>query len=109
MAASPVRGKYEQLLDRQSAYEMLKEKAQGAAKEAEEAEAAAEAKAAAEREFNAGRRYSGSRVGRSTAKEDKSWGGSFGEALGSAVLKEMKGTTGRRIVRGILGGLFKGR
>jgi hypothetical protein len=26
-----------------------------------------------------------------------------------AVIKELKGTTGRRIVRGILGGLFKGR
>jgi len=25
------------------------------------------------------------------------------------VVKELKGTTGRRIVRGILGGLFKGR
>jgi len=25
------------------------------------------------------------------------------------VIKELKGTTGRRIVRGILGGLFKGR
>jgi hypothetical protein len=24
-------------------------------------------------------------------------------------MKELKGTTGRRIVRGILGGLFKGR
>jgi len=25
------------------------------------------------------------------------------------VIKELKGTTGRRLVRGILGGLFKGR
>jgi hypothetical protein len=27
----------------------------------------------------------------------------------TAVIKELKGTTGRRIVRGILGSLFKGR
>ncbi|MDP5347982.1 MAG: DUF853 domain-containing protein, partial [Paracoccaceae bacterium] len=30
-------------------------------------------------------------------------------ALGNAVIKELKGTTGRRIVRGILGSLFRGR
>ena len=33
----------------------------------------------------------------------------LGEAMAKAVIKELKGTTGRRIVRGILGGLFKGR
>ena len=31
------------------------------------------------------------------------------DALATAFVKEMKGTTGRRIVRGILGGLFKAR
>ena len=30
-------------------------------------------------------------------------------AMTEAVIKELKGTTGRRIVRGILGSLFKGR
>ena len=29
--------------------------------------------------------------------------------MSEAVIKELKGTTGRRIVRGILGSLFKGR
>jgi hypothetical protein len=29
--------------------------------------------------------------------------------MSEAVIKELKGTTGRRLVRGILGGLFKGR
>ena len=32
---------------------------------------------------------------------------SFGGAIAEVVMKELKGTTGRRIVRGILGGLFK--
>ena len=32
-----------------------------------------------------------------------------GAAVASVVIKELKGTTGKRIVRGILGGLFKGR
>ena len=32
-----------------------------------------------------------------------------GSALGQALVKELKGTTGRRIIRGVLGGFFKGR
>ena len=109
MAASPVRGKYDELLDRQSAYEILAARAEKAAKQAEAAEEAVEEMPPAEREFNAGRRYSGTRVPRSTSREDRSFGRKFGDAMSDAVIKEMKGTTGRRIVRGILGGLFKGR
>ncbi|MEM8775029.1 MAG: helicase HerA-like domain-containing protein [Pseudomonadota bacterium] len=108
IAASPVAGKYEALLDRKSAFEMLQKRAEDAARQAEEAEAKAEEQSAAEREFNAGRRYSGSKVGRSSSRSPRR-GKSFGEAVASVVIKELKGTTGRRIVRGILGGLFKGR
>ncbi len=107
MAASPFAGKYETLLDRKSAYEILATRADQAAKEAAEAEERAEEQSAAEREFNAGRRYSGTKVSRSTSR--KTGSGGFGEALTKMVLKELKGTTGRRIVRGILGGFFKGR
>ena len=32
-----------------------------------------------------------------------------GSALGQALVKELKGTKGRRIIRGVLGGFFKGR
>ena len=111
IAASPVAGKYEALKDRDSAHEMLHRRAEEAAKEAAAAEAAEEEAEAAEREFSAGRRYSGSRVGRSSAREKRSSskGDTWGEALGKAVVKELKGTTGRRIVRGIFGTLFKGR
>lgn len=108
LANSPVAGKYEKPLDRKSAFEMLQERAEKAAKEAEEAEALAEEQSAAEREFNAGRRYSGSRVERSSSRSRKKTD-SFGGAVLDVVVKELKGTTGRRIVRGILGGLFKGR
>ena len=59
------------------------------------------------REYNAGRRYSGTRVTRSTSRRVST--DTFGSAIGEAVIKELKGTTGRRLVRGILGGLFKGR
>ncbi|MGK7652932.1 helicase HerA-like domain-containing protein [Roseovarius sp. B08] len=108
IAASPVAGKYETVLDRESAYEILAKRAEAAAQGAEEAETAAEEQSAAEREFNAGRRYSGSRVDRSSSRSRKQSGG-IGDAVMNAVVKELGGTTGRRIVRGILGGLFKGR
>ena len=107
--ASPIAGKYEALQDRESAYEVLRARADAAAKEAEKAERLeAEAKAA-EREYKSGRRYESDRVGKSTSRSSRSSGGGFGEALTRVVVKELKGTTGRRIVRGILGGLFRGR
>ncbi|UYV39174.1 DUF853 domain-containing protein [Rhodobacteraceae bacterium D3-12] len=111
--ASPIAGKYEELLDRKSAYEILAKRAADAAKAAEQAEAKEEEMEMAEREYNAGRRYSGSRVGRSTSKSKTTRRArkdeSFGEALTRNVMKELTGTTGRRIVRGLFGGLFKGR
>ncbi len=108
LAASPVRGKYDTRLDRESAYEVLRKRAEEAAAEAAAAEAAEEEAEAAEREYRAARRYSGTRVTRSTSRRsDREQ--SFGEAMTQMVVKELTGTTGRRMVRGILGGLFKGR
>jgi len=108
IAASPVAGHYEKKIDRRSAYEILASRAEKAARAAEEAETHAEQQSTAEREFNAGRRYSGSRVGRSTSKRAGT-GERIGKAVTEAVIKELRGTTGRRLVRGILGGFFKGR
>jgi len=107
IATSPIAGKYEALKDRESAYEVLKARADKAAAEAEAAEEKEEEQEAALREYNAGRRYSGTRVGRSTSRRTRQT--TLGDAIGQAVIKELKGTTGRRIVRGILGGMFKGR
>jgi DNA helicase HerA-like ATPase len=107
LADSDLAGKYETVQDRESAYEMLKARAEAAAKEAEKIEAAAEAEDAAAREFQKARRYGGARSGGSRSSRKATDG--FGDAIASAVIKELKGTTGRRIVRGILGGLFKGR
>lgn len=45
---------------------------------------------------------------RSTSRSTRS-STSFGDQMTKMVVKELTGTTGRRIVRGILGGLFKGR
>ena len=110
IAASPVAGKYERTIDRESAFEILRGRADAAAREAEAAEAAAaEAK---EREFQNARRWDGgaeparrTTTRSSGSRQDKS----FTEALTQSVVKELTGTTGRRIVRGILGGLFKAR
>jgi len=107
IAASPVAGKYDTAIDRHSAHEMLAARAEAAAKEAEAAEADAEAEEKKAREFKAARRYSG---GASPGRARRVSGSDgIGGALASALVKELKGTTGRRIVRGILGGLFKGR
>jgi DNA helicase HerA-like ATPase len=109
MAASPMAGKYDARLDRESAAEMLAKRAGAAAQAAEKAEVEEKQLDAEEREHRQGRRYTGRDVERSTSrrssKSDDSWGG----AIATVVAKELKGTTGRRIVRGILGGLFRGR
>jgi len=99
IAASPVAGKYDQRLDRDSAAEMLARKAEAAARETE---AASET-----REFTSARRYSSSASRSSTRKATKDEG--LADALATAFVKEMKGTTGRRIIRGILGSIFKSR
>lgn len=111
IATSPLAGKYEARLDRESAHEMLAARAAAAAQEAAEAEAAAAREAEAEREYKAARRYDGESRKTGTASRSRSsrQPESLGGALTEAVLKELSGTTGRRIMRGLLGGLFKGR
>jgi hypothetical protein len=49
-------------------------------------------------------------VGRSSsAPTRRGAAAGIGAALTRAVVKELGGTTGRRLVRGVLGGLFKAR
>ena len=111
MAQSPMAEKYNTRLDRQSAYEILTAKSENAAIEAADAERKSDAddSPAELREYNSARRYTGKGVSRSTSKPRKADSEGWGDAIASVVIKELKGTTGRRIVRGILGGLFKGR
>ncbi|MFK7882443.1 helicase HerA-like domain-containing protein [Roseobacter sp.] len=110
MQASDMAGKYDKAVDRNSAFEILKTRAEAAAQEAAQAEEQAEEGSPQLREFNAARRYTGQRVARSTSRSGKTrQTQSIGGAVATAVIKELQGTTGRRLVRGILGGLFKGR
>ncbi len=108
--ASPMQAKYGTRVDRKSAFEILQARADQAAKAAAEAEAdeTVERQSPMEREYASARRYSGSRVGRSSSRVTRKKD-TFATAMGEAVIKELKGTTGRRIVRGILGGLFRNR
>ncbi|MEL6838281.1 MAG: helicase HerA-like domain-containing protein [Pseudomonadota bacterium] len=108
MAASDMAGKYDQTADRESAFEMLGKRAEAAAAAAEEAEKAEALLEEKEREYKAARRYEGS-TRTSSRRSSRSSSDGFGSALASVVAKELKGTTGRRLVRGILGSLFKGR
>ncbi|WP_170381118.1 helicase HerA-like domain-containing protein [Ruegeria atlantica] len=106
--ASPMQAKYGKLTDRKSAFEILQARADQAAQAAAKAEELEETQTVAEREFATARRYSGSRVGRSSSRMTRKKD-TFATAMSEAVIKELKGTTGRRIVRGILGGLFRAR
>ncbi|NVO22921.1 helicase HerA-like domain-containing protein [Donghicola mangrovi] len=108
VASSDLGPKYDKPIDRESAHEILTKRAEQAAAAAAKAEAAEEEAEVQEREYRTARRYTGARVSRSTSRKSTSDEG-FGEALTEALVKELKGTTGRRIVRGILGGLFKAK
>ena len=113
IAASPFADKYDDAIDRDSAFEALTRRADEAAKEAAEAEAEEDAAEAREREYRTGRRYGGSsgggaRVGRSTSKR-KRRGDSVGEAFAKSVARSVGNRMGRSLVRGVLGGLFRGR
>ncbi|ANT59049.1 ATP-binding protein [Salipiger sp. CCB-MM3] len=118
MDASTLKGKYDTPVDRNSAHEMLKARAEAAAREAEAAETTSTAQQTLEaevRDYNRARRYdptprAGARSSSSKSRSTRySAPDSIGEALGQAVLKELSGTTGKRLVRGILGSLFKAR
>ncbi|SNS43610.1 helicase HerA-like domain-containing protein [Tropicimonas sediminicola] len=111
MAASPVAGRYDTTLDRESAFEMLKARTEAAAAEAEAAEKAEDDLSAAMREYNSARRYSGTRVGRSTSTPTRrsSRSDSVAEAFAKSFARQLGTKSGQAVVRGILGGLFKGR
>ena len=104
IAASPVAGRYEAAVDRDSAFEILARRAEDAARTADEAE---RAEAAGAREHVAGRRYTGARVGRSGPRARR--GDSVGEAFAKSFARSLGTRAGRTLVRGVLGGLFRGR
>mgnify|MGYP000403889155 FL=1 len=66
----------------------------------------------AEREFKAARRYSGSRVGRSTSqpvRKRASRSDTVGQAFAKSFARQLGTRSGKALVRGIFGTLFSGR
>ncbi len=115
---SPLAGKYDTLIDRESAFEILQARASEAAREAAEAEQAMTADAPEPaREFTSARRYSGTRVTSAPAKpaaarsrsSSSSRSDSVGEAFAKSFARQLGTQSGRAIVRGVLGGLFRSR
>lgn len=106
LAASPVAGKYETAVDRESAAEILSGRADKQAKEAAMAEemlkAAQGGKSAAAP--GTGRRYEPAGHAPASARQS-----SLGADLARGVVKQLSTREGQRLVRGILGGLFRSR
>ncbi|MFT5000634.1 MAG: DNA helicase HerA-like ATPase [Planctomycetota bacterium] len=105
IAASPIAGKYEAVLDRDSAYEILLRRAEKAALDAAAAEAGEEGMSIAEREVSTSRRYTGSKVSRSTSKRRTD---SIGQTFAKSLARTLGNRAGNAIVRGVLGSIFKG-
>lgn len=85
MNRSPIRGKYDQGIDRESAYERLQARA-------EQASVAAEETTSAAAPSKSGRQRQG-----------------VGEAFAKSVARSVGSSLGRQILRGVLGAIFKGR
>jgi uncharacterized protein len=108
MAASPVAGKYEAVMDRDSAYEMLRRRADDAARAAEEDEAPAKGGGLSLDldAFNKGRRYDGDRYEAPKKRTTTSRGDSITTTFAKSFARQLGTKGGQAIVRGVLGTLF---
>ncbi|OHC46257.1 MAG: ATP-binding protein [Rhodobacteraceae bacterium GWE1_64_9] len=120
VAASPLAGKYETLIDRVSAYEKLQarveqaEAAEAGASEREANEREAGEREAGEREFSRGRRYGGETkpAAPKPAPRPKTSGSrsdSVTEAFAKSFARQIGSKAGQAVVRGVLGSLFRRR
>jgi DNA helicase HerA-like ATPase len=117
VARSPLGGRYDTPIDRQSAHELLTEKARRYTEEADAAKAKDESlkeqeKARKEAEKNQRHTTGNSRSG--TRRSSSSSGGgrqrqSATEAFVKSTVRTIGNSLGRQIVRGLLGSIFKGR
>jgi DNA helicase HerA-like ATPase len=99
MSSSLVAGIYEKAVDRESAFETLKAKAEVRMAQEAEAEAAEQAEEQAEKEAKEAARAAGG-----SRRTD-----TLVESLGKSVARSVGSSLGRQIVRGVLGGIFGGK
>ena len=116
IAISPVAGQYDETIDRESAFEVLKKKADAAA----QAEAEQQAREAQDREAQEGRRTRtgfqlpdfgqgpSSRRGSDYEPRRTSNRQTVAEAAVKSITRTVASSLGRALVRGILGSLKKG-
>jgi len=93
-AKSPCVGKYETTLDRQSAFEKLSERAQQAAKEAED------------NKSSESREYKPQNISKKSKGRQRQ---GVLETFAKSLARSLGGRAGRSLIRGVLGSLFKGR
>jgi DNA helicase HerA-like ATPase len=98
-AASGMGGKYDQPVDRDSAAEKLKARTEEAAKAAEQTPTISREDLSAHARAT---KYS-------APKRSSRRGDSVGEAFAKSLARQLGSNTGKAIVRGVLGGLFRGR
>ena len=105
MAGSPVAGKYEKALDRESAFEKLRARSEAAAREAAELE---EKQTEEKREFERARRYDADGYGADKPKRTSTSGrsDSIGTAFAKSFARQLGTRSGQALVRGILGSIF---
>ena len=106
MAASGMGAKYDTAIDRDSAYERLRAKAERAARDAADAEAREERAKEEEREFSRARRYDGERTATRKTTPRASRSDSIGEAFAKSFARQLGTKSGQAIVRGVLGSIF---
>ena len=106
IANSHLAGIYEAEVDKESAYEILTKRAEKAAEEAAKAEAAELALEEQEKVLKKARKYDGYTSKRSTGRSSRS--DSLGTTLAKTVIRQLGTRSGQKMVRGVLGSLFKG-
>jgi hypothetical protein len=113
-SVSPVEGKYDSTIDRESAEEILKARGEeAAAAAAAEKATAAEAKASAERAKIEARDRAVQAKEQARLERERRANPGIGEDLvrqvGKSVQRQMVNKVAGSLIRGLLGGLFKGR
>jgi uncharacterized protein len=105
VASSPIIGKYDVLVDRDSAYERLRAKSEAASREAEAAEQEVLRKENEQKEFERASRYEAETT-RSSRKSTRGQSDSIGTAFAKSFARQLGTRSGQAVVRGILGSIF---
>ena len=110
IAGSPVAGKYDAPVDRDSAWEMLRRRAEAAARNAEAPPAPQDGGLQLDlNEFRQGRRYDGKGYGKAEAPKKRGSGrqsDSVTETFAKSFARQLGTKGGQALVRGVLGTLF---